>query len=790
MELSEQNNSPDVFWRSYIRAISQMDKPLAKVMGKFDFPNSTGKMKRYSELVHQHHSEKKTRFTVMDNFHYIKNPVIISFIEHAFINSPPAGLLFLISRSTPRVNAAELAARYLVFNISEEELCFTREELVSYFRQFDISLQQENGYPKDTMYEIMQDTKGWAFAINLIARSYHRAPGYTGYLRSAVRDKIFKLIDSEVWNEISEALRCFLVRLSLINHSSVEIVTLLAEGDKDLLAELERQNAYLRYDGYINAYVIQPLFLEFLRTKKDLLSEEQKRQTHEIAGKWCDKNGFRIDAISHYEAIGDYESIVNIFIALPPQIPQEIARHTELVLARAPVQLFDTVLFLASTHLRSVMCQGLWQTAMDLAQFYENKYLLLPKNDAFRTSTLASVYYCWIISCAAMNLSSDFIYDASELFRKFAECFPRPIDPGDLIKHSPAPWICVVGSSHKGALEEYINALKQLSGHLAFAFGGHTTGEDDLAWGEFKFYQGDINAAETFFARGLDRAREKRQHETVHRALFYTLRIAFYTGNYAKVEQTQKKLEAQLEEANYFNRFVNYDISLAWYYYTLGQPKNVPKWLQGSFSPYCYAGFIENYANQVKARYCYMTHDYPPLLSYIQEMKKRESFLFGRVEMLAIEACVHYKMKNIKKACLVLTEAYQTACPNDLLMPFIELGKDMRTLTAFVLKEQQNDIPKSWLIMVNRKASSYSKRVAHIVNKYKQVNGTTTNIAISSREREILTDLSYGLSRVEIAANRNLSINTVKMVISNVYIKLGAEKLADAIRIAIDRKIL
>jgi DNA-binding NarL/FixJ family response regulator len=55
---------------------------------------------------------------------------------------------------------------------------------------------------------------------------------------------------------------------------------------------------------------------------------------------------------------------------------------------------------------------------------------------------------------------------------------------------------------------------------------------------------------------------------------------------------------------------------------------------------------------------------------------------------------------------------------------------------------------------------------------------------------EILTDLSHGLSRSEIAASRGLSINNVKMVINNVYEKLGVENLADLIRVAVERKLI
>jgi LuxR family maltose regulon positive regulatory protein len=171
-------------------------------------------------------------------------------------------------------------------------------------------------------------------------------------------------------------------------------------------------------------------------------------------------------------------------------------------------------------------------------------------------------------------------------------------------------------------------------------------------------------------------------------------------------------------------------------------------------------------------------------------MRQREAYLFGRIEMLAIESCVHYKMKDKKKAFAVLSEAYQMALPNDLVMPFIELGKDMRTLTGSALKETSINIPKPWLENINRKAASYAKRQSHVITEYRRFNGIAGNTAISPREADILTDLSHGLSRAEIAASRNISINTVKMVISNIYSKLGAENLVDLIRIATERKLI
>jgi LuxR family maltose regulon positive regulatory protein len=235
---------------------------------------------------------------------------------------------------------------------------------------------------------------------------------------------------------------------------------------------------------------------------------------------------------------------------------------------------------------------------------------------------------------------------------------------------------------------------------------------------------------------------------------------------------------------------MDYDISLSWFFCFLDMPEKTSEWLQEDFSWYSHAGYIENFWNFIKARFFYATRNFAPLLAHIEEMKARESFLYERIELLVMEACIHYKMKDKEKSFAALRAAYTDALSNNIVMPFIEMGKDMRTLSSALLKESDKVIPKAWLEDINRKSASYAKRRASMVSEYMQTNRVTDNPAITPREADILNDLSHGLSRAEIASSRGLSINTVKMVINSLYFKCGAQNLADLIRIATERKMI
>jgi len=783
MQLSDRDNVCTRFWENYVRALAKINKSLAEDLSEIGFPDTDGKLNQCLRL-HEREMSNRQYMVVLDDLHNLKNIAVIRFIERVMYYMPTNRTMIMICRELPQINLVRLQDKHLVFSIYEENLNFTESELSQYLSLQGLSVNSRS------LHEILQDTNGWAFAVNLIARSLRKSPGYSGYVRSAMRNNIFQLMEAEVFNVVSKRLRRFFVRLSLVDHLSADLVASLAGEDKGLLGELRQQTAFVRYDGNINAYLIHQLFLDFLRGKQEILTEEEKRETYRIAAAWCNQNGFKIDALTYYENIGDYESIISIFFDIPTQVPHDVALYASKIFERAPAEAFDSVNYLAVMHVRVVMCLGRWQEALELMAYYEARFLPLPENDTFRNHNLGSIYYCWGIMRSLMCTTND-CYDFHLYFAKQYECLTRsPIEPGQLANHPVGPWINLAGSARQGAPQKYIEASIRGMEYTTRCLNGCMAGKGDLAMGELLFYQGDVRAAEPLFVRGIARAQESRQFELTHRGLFYLMRIAFSLGDSAKAKRALKDMEKQLDENDYSIRFTTYDIALGWYYCALCQPERIPSWLKEKFAPYGHAYFIENFANQVKARYCYLTKNYSPLLTYMEEQKRRESILYGRVEMLLMESCIHLKTKNRTAAFAALAEAYENASPNDILMPFLELGKDMRTLVASALREPGFAIPRSWLETVGRKSATYAKYQGVLISDYEKAHSVDGEVALSSRENEVLRDMYHGLSRSEIAANRNLSINTVKLYINNIYDKLNACNMADVIRIAAERKLV
>jgi LuxR family maltose regulon positive regulatory protein len=325
-------------------------------------------------------------------------------------------------------------------------------------------------------------------------------------------------------------------------------------------------------------------------------------------------------------------------------------------------------------------------------------------------------------------------------------------------------------------------------------------GADTLARTELAFFRGDMAGAEQFAMLTLQRAREWNQYEVENRVLYYLLRINLARGNHEAIPGIFRQLEALLDEVHYVNRFTYHDVATGWYYAQIGQTDKVASWLKNDFEGSDLNSMNLGLEVLVKAK-CHLNEKrYPAALAALAAMETRNNqydagdFILGRISMKALEAVCRYHIKEKQAAFAALKEAWSLANQNALIMPFTELGKDMRALADAAIKDKVPDLPQDWIEMIRRNAANYAKKLFAMAEQYRpgQNRSETGEIraALSRRELLVLTDLSQGMTQEEIAGLSSLSVNTVKSVIRSIYNKLGAVNRADAIRIATDRGFL
>jgi LuxR family maltose regulon positive regulatory protein len=782
MQFSDSENNPTRFWEMFCHNVAKINKSLAMEMKKLGFPDNDGKLNIYF-AIRDKMLINTPRIYVLDDFHFLKTTTVLNFAEQCFYKIPKDCFHILISREIPKINISELITRNELSIISEDELNFTENELYHF-------LIQQGLYSEiDNLSKIYNDTKGWAFIINLVARLLKKTPGYSGYVKGAIKQDISQLMEAEVWNVISPKLKNLLLHLSLSSHASSELVSILAQGDENLVSELKEQNAFIRFDRYMDSYQIHHFLLDFLCAKQSLLFDDEKQKTYKIVADWCAKNDLVVDSLRYYEKIGDYNSIVSILFKSSQRFLMENAYFLFKIFNQAPKEIFDHVELSAAIHIHLVMNLAIPQKTLELIKHYEAKYIKLPEDD-FRNRMLGCVYYYWAVFRILMCTVDD-CYDFDIYFSKLCDCFKDySLRLECWYQHPPGVWTNRAGSARTGAPQEFLAALINSEQYLQKSLKWLGAGLVELCQSELYFYQGDINKAESHINKAILKAQKYNQYEIVYRALFYLIRIAVYQGDYKKATQAIKAIESQLVNNEYANRFLVYDIVSGWSYCTLNRPERISGWLKENFAyKYKHINSFENYGNYVKIKHCYLTKKYTDLLRYMEEKKQQVTVIYERVELLVMEACVYLKTEDKYMASVVLKEAWETAEPNGIVMPFIEMGKDMQTLASITIDSPSCSIPRPWLKSIKQRASSYFRNQALIISDYKKTN-EMNDIALSPREKEILRDLYNGLSRSEISAKYGLSINTVKLHINGIYNKTGARNRADIFRIVDEYHLL
>ncbi len=472
------------------------------------------------------------------------------------------------------------------------------------------------------------------------------------------------------------------------------------------------------------------------------------------------------------------------------QMSYDIAEFAAGIFERAPENLPESLDSVAVMHVRIIIRLGRWEEALALMREYEERLMRFSEDDPFRNRALGIMYYAWGNLRSLMSTTDD-RYDFADYYAKMDECMTKAqVEPDQYADLPIGFWLSLVGSSRKGAPQEYIDAHTLAVRNVSHCWRGAASGIDILDMGELKFFQGDLKAAGQLVAAALRQAREYMLFEVEQKALFYQMRIAMAQGDYKKGEKALEEIAVRLNEKNYAHRYLNYEAAQGMFYCGLRHPEQVSAWLREKFSPYRHVYYVENTGNQIKARVHYLTRNYQPLLAYIEELRWRESILYGRVEMYALEACVFLMIKENSLALTALKRAYDEAVPNGIIMPFVELGKDMRTLVAAALREPECGIPAEWLAVIKRKAASFAKLQSLMISEYEKAHGHSNTITLSPRESKILKDLYSGLSRAEIASKQSLSVNTVNSAINSIFNKLGARSTVDAVRIAAEESLV
>ncbi|MDR1131754.1 MAG: LuxR C-terminal-related transcriptional regulator [Oscillospiraceae bacterium] len=788
LQLSFLDNMGESFWDKFIKAISVRNKAFASKLVPIGFPESERQFEQFLAVLRGELSPNRKHIFVFDDFHLIQNRLVLRFVERLSALCLPNVSVVLLSRMEPRINIISQLAKGLVFQINETDLRFKKEEMFRYFKLLGITLEPQAA---TDMYD---ETDGWVFAICLLGLSLKNGTLEESRALEAMKTNIFKLIEAEVFLNSSERLQKFLVGLSLIDHWSPELLAELSR-DPALIGEMQTISSLIRYDSYANEYRIHHLFFAYLQQKQELLSDAEKREIYTKAAGWCARNGYQLDAVVYYEKVGNYGGIAEVAYTLVRMTPGRVADFLLDVLNRIPEQAFreHVELYIVKNKLLQTLTRfdDARLQAYDIIEQYE-ALPGTPKNDWLLSECYWNLGYIGLFTALHTN-----IRDYTDLFEKGHAYFLRSgrMVKGPRERALVSSYVARTGyPAEKGALEWGNEWFSRYANYAIEDKNGLMNGMMELADCEVAYFKANLKRAEGLAYQATRKARESEQFQTENRALFFLLRIHIHKGNPERVRDILQQMKAQLDNEEFLNGYTLYDITVGWFFAQIRQTDRIADWLKSDFDRSELSPMLQSMEDLVRAKCCFAERRYPAALAALEGQDTEygmEAFLLGKLELLTLRAVCTYHTGDKKEAVRILQEAYQISAPDELDMPFIELGKDMRTLTAAAMKAPGCGIPRLWLETTHKKSSTYAKTLSYMISEYRIFHRLNDKAyTLSNREKEILTDLCHGLSRTEIACNRTISLSTVKTLIQSVYTKLGTQNTAETIWIAARFKLV
>ncbi|MDR0464373.1 MAG: hypothetical protein LBG94_04550 [Treponema sp.] len=723
IQITEKDNDTSLFWENYSNNVPLPGSGITESLKKIGFPETDEAFCAYSAVRNEAALAPGKYIRVFDDFHLMRSAEILRFFARSMDVSASNLTLILISRAMPEINLVGMMKREKVFTVQEDALCFTEDEIARYFSRIKLPV---TGADIRNFYD---GTQGWAFAVNLIARSLSKNQKNEqthGSPVDAMKKNIFRFMEAEVSKTISNQLARFLSRISLIDHLNASLVKTLA-ADDTLISQMETLNAYIRYDFTMDTYVINHLFRDYMR-QNQLLTDEEKRETYDAAGAWCGENGYYMDSLSYYEKSADYNAIIEKIASFNVQIPNDKALYALNIFDRMPDDVkTDNPLFPAM-YIKLKFNLDKLEQAQEAAEQYTGYYMKQAETPQ-RNRALCAIYTYWGLIRMRMSTYTD-VYDFDIYYKYLYEYFLKnPFKPiGSFKTITAESWASNVGTSRAGAMEEYIAAVTRMTSYFSGILTGFCFGLEDLLRGELFFYQRKYNEAEQYLKQSAAKARKQDQYIIQYKAIVYLMHIDLSNGDAEGAGEKLKEMETRRIEAkekfilsgenDYTFRYTIYDIACGFYYLALDKSDKISEWLKSELPPYECSSFPVNYANRVRLRYHYQTHQYSALLKHIEGELKRPLILFGRIELMVLKALSLYQLKKREEAIAALTEAYNLSESNRIIVSFTEFAEDMRTLTLAAHKDNACPIPKKWLEEINRVSSTYAKRRIKMISEY------------------------------------------------------------------------
>lgn len=767
----------------------------------------------------------ETTVLVLDDYHRLQSPAVDMLVDNLLQHQPVNFHLVINTRERPRLAIAGFRAQGHLLEISIDAMRFSVSEGQRIFG---------NTLSEREIEILIERTEGWAVALQL-ARLWLEEKRDRAALIEKFSGRISEIADylaEQVLTDLPRDLQDFLMKTSILERFDSGLANAVCgrTDSWEFLDRLDRLNCLLvPLDSERKWFRYHHLFADFL---SDLLVRTQGAiapALHRAASEWFEAQGLLRESVRHARLAGDLGQVARLIAdaggwelilfggigtlrnLLRHMPDSEILKYPRVALSRSYLHLKDGEL----AESRAIFDKLL--AVLNIFESDGSSARLALARDAMMVNTLLTVY-------------EDIPLTKADLAAMQAKITIQP--QSDHTGHGCLSCaLCVIGlalGDMKPVVEAAIDGIRHM--RMADSVLGVNYGFFHL--GQAYQFQGLIREAEATYREALDMAENnfgsdsglkaisevllssllylKNDLDGASARLFDSLKYVetydgwvdiyvagFSTG--AALKYAQEGLRpalAFLEQGEHtatargLKRLSEIMRSIRLRFLTragqIEEAKPIAAQISADFRPGEWRAAPEVWRQHhaagaaLAALYLEQGHtdDACAILDDLEALAKQNGLVLMLIETLALRALAYAETGKIDAAIGCLDEAFRYSRGEAIRQIFLDEGPRMEKLLRQMLRKGR----ETFLVSMTKNF------ISDLLTRFQSYQNaelrSESNGLFSRREAEVLGELSQGYSNKEIARHLDMTENTVKFHLKNIFSKLGVDKRAHAVSVA------
>ncbi|MGF6989087.1 LuxR family maltose regulon positive regulatory protein [Lachnospiraceae bacterium PM6-15] len=778
--LSELDNDREYFWKSFIHAVTVSDETYARHFEGQSFPTDTENfLTIYLNLLEQRDTLIQDVLIVYDNFELLENPDIMSYIgknltltnlrlHHILISNEkmdkvknPFYMQYLTPGDYNRITEADL-----IFNVDDAE------KLLSLYNL-------EGGEYSAT--ELVERSDGWPIFISHYCECGNINKTYL---------VLYELFENHFFSNYPLSMQMALIKISILSDFDLNLANevLRSEGD-ETLTSLTR-NIFIYYNFDLETFHMQKVYRHFLQNKIIIFDEEERRRIWNLAADYALRNDNPDGAIEYYMLAKNFENLLECL--------SEARDTLHCVSKSANIQAFfsETPSGLKKNNPRIDFYIAYTYVSCSQVNFAKLKFEELLDEELLKKvpnhKLIAEIHRSLAdISLIKNNLEGmDHLQKAAAIVERELPVFsqsPSMVDENHLFflpdgdEHTPKDMIAYI--------DQYMCYRNIVCKNSDFGY-------EHLFEAEAFYYSGKFRESKVAAKLAISKSLLIKQYNIAMQAHYLLSLIALSERDYATMFQEAEQINNYFthDEASPYRQLR--DILNASFYLEVDDSQRIESWIkENNFDAYEEHPLKKGRNYLVGAIYNLHIGDYSrahTMLFQMEPLFEQKGLWVLRVYYYLIKSIFFANEKQREKSVSYFAKLYQMIYKYNLYMPVVELGALALPAISMARLPNPYDFNYEWLKDLESKTRAGAENrkglQAAYKNDQKKLQHNVSNL--TKRERNVLSLLSQGYTRNEIAEAMGISINGVKKFINSIYNKLGAKNRADAIYIATQNHII